>query len=187
MTLAMLIVSALAVITLLVVKAVQGGSTTPPPTTAPPAKLIPIANVTTFDPRPLGDGIENDSKVGSATDDRPDTAWSTEGYNSQEFGTKRGVGLLLTLPRRSVVDRVEIDSPDVGWSVETSVLDTPPTAPPAQADATASATDIKGSTALDTAGHTGTVVLVWITKLGDGRPRFNLDVSEVRVFGRAAP
>ncbi len=185
-TLAVLIASALAVITLLVVKAAQGTSASPPPTTAPRAELIPIAKVETFDPRPLGDGMENDSRVGSVIEGLPSSAWSTEAYNSQEFGTKRGVGLLLTLPRRSVVDRIEIDSPDVGWSVEISVLDTLPTGPPAQADATASATGINGSTALDTTGHPGTLVLVWITRLGNGRPRYNLAISAVRVMGRPA-
>ena len=182
-TLVALLGSAVVVIVLLVVKSAPKSG--PPATTvAPQSQALAVQSVAVFDPPP-GDGHENDTKAPLVADGLTDTKWTTESYNAQQFGTKAGVGLLLTLQQRSTVHRVEIDSPNDGWSVQVYLLDAAPQTVPANPAATATA--ITGSTALATSDGVARVVLVWITRLGDGPRRFNLDVSEIRVTGRPSP
>lgn len=60
---------------------------------------LEVAQAGTLDPRPDGNGEENDDRAGRAVDGDPDSVWTTKTYNDQfgPTGLKDGVGLLLEL------------------------------------------------------------------------------------------
>ena len=131
------------------------------------AAPLPPSSATAFDPPP-GDGSENDDEAIEAIDGDPATAWTTEGYNSREFGNlKPGVGLIVELDDSHTIDSVVLDSPTTGWSVEIYV----------SAEVGQTLADwgppVGGGEGLDVDpefpldGIEGRVVLVWITDLGD--------------------
>ena len=62
-----------------------------------PAGAVTISSINAFDP--LGDGHEHDNEARLAIDGEPATAWHTETYSAPDFGTKPGVGLVITLDR----------------------------------------------------------------------------------------
>jgi hypothetical protein len=79
--------------------------------------------VRAFDPPP-GDGSENDGAVPNAFDGDPGTAWTTEGYDTPDFGgIKPGVGLLVDLGRPTAVQQVELGVAP-GVDVELHAADT---------------------------------------------------------------
>ena len=64
------------------------------------------------------------------------------------------------------------------------VSDTDPTkAPTGSPDA--SLTDIPGDAHFQLSGSTGSTILLWITDLGNGPPRFSVTISEIKVRGGA--
>jgi serine/threonine-protein kinase len=73
-------------------KAKQGASTSTPPA----AEQLKVVAAQAFDPQ--GDKQENNGDAGLAADGDQRTVWTTEGYNSADFGRlKQGVGLVLDL------------------------------------------------------------------------------------------
>ncbi|CAB4889070.1 unannotated protein [freshwater metagenome] len=63
----------------------------------PTAGPVGIAGITSFDPDDTEQGTENPAQVGLAIDGNTATAWSTNCYESQYFGGKSGVGLVVEL------------------------------------------------------------------------------------------
>ena len=73
------------------------GTTDAPRSTTAASRPVAISAARAYDP-PRGDGTENDRATGNAIDGRESTSWTTEGYNSANFGQlKNGVGLILDL------------------------------------------------------------------------------------------
>lgn len=176
---------------LLVLLAVARGSSDTS-TTAPPATVAPvppatgavaIVAATPFDPQGTGDKKENNPASHSMIDGDPATEWTTEGYQQRTFGTKAGVGVLLTLPTRSRLQRLEIDTPTQGWSGQIFVL--PGTAAPndVPANPVATVSRAAGNQRVELAGRAGASVLLWITDLGNGPAPYRFAVSEVRLVG----
>lgn len=182
----MLIGGSLALIAaLLQDEVITGGR--PPTTSAATAStsgklVIPVLDISTFDPAGTGAPGENDDRVGAVIDDDPTTAWRTERYRRRDFATKPGVGLLLELPSTARLQTIELDSPSRGWSAAAYVLDKAPTAAPSTPPAS-SLDDIKGSASFSLEGRRGRHILVWITGLGEGPPRFHVEIAGVRVIG----
>ena len=70
-----------------------------------------ILNAAGYDPPP-GDGSEHNSEVQRVYDGDPDTAWTTEGYESPEFGgVKDGVGLTVDLGQPQSINSVTLQLP----------------------------------------------------------------------------
>ncbi len=84
---------------------------------APAAQAVPIVSVTDFDPE--GDGAEHPEETPLAVDGDPNaTAWTTETYQSDSFGAKSGVGLVIDLGRPTDVSEVQVITPTAGWPIE---------------------------------------------------------------------
>jgi len=149
---------------------VSGGTrsnSTPPGTTG--TQSLAIARVGAFDPPP-GDGEENDADVRNVTDGDPATVWQTTGYDSRNFGRlKPGVGLVLTLDHPTKLAKLSIDAPTNDWAVQIYVSDSTHPDLAGYGEPVASRRAIpSGTTSYDLGGRQGSVVLVWITDLGDG-------------------
>jgi tRNA A-37 threonylcarbamoyl transferase component Bud32 len=176
---------------LLLIAALVDGGDTPRPTESANTPsgdlvLVPITDVTPFDPEGSGTPGENDEQRGRAHDGSVETEWRSERYEQRDFGVKSGVGLLVRLDRSVPIERVEIDSPTTNWSAEVHVLDsasTPVAAPSGAGDGTLSGT-ADGGTSSTTVDGQGDLVLVWFTDLGGGPVNYRMDVGEVRVIGR---
>lgn len=70
-----------------------------------------ILNAAGFDPPP-GDGVEHNAEVQRVYDGDPETAWTTEGYNDENFGgVKEGVGLTIDLGQEQEISSVTLDLP----------------------------------------------------------------------------
>jgi serine/threonine-protein kinase len=82
-------------------------------------------NLSAFDPD--GDGSERDNQLASLVDGDPNTVWSTESYETADFGgLKDGVGVLVDLGVPTRVDAVELTVPADGLNVELRAADAPP-------------------------------------------------------------
>jgi hypothetical protein len=79
---------------------------------------LPIARIRSFDS--AGDG-ENDAALRRAIDGSPRTAWSTEVYRTENFGSKAGVGVILDLALPSEVRSLRIRSSPAGATVRVYV------------------------------------------------------------------
>lgn len=149
-----------------------------------PAPLAPVAvqNVSLFHPG----GSDNDSPddVDLAVDGDPTTAWTTQRYNSPEFGNLRpGVGLLLDLgqPREVREVRVQVGSPGLslrvhaGTAPDPALLDTPAVgaAPSAAAEVVVRPSD----------PVTAQFWVVWIDRLPPEGSRHRAAVAEVALAG----
>jgi eukaryotic-like serine/threonine-protein kinase len=137
-----------------------------------------IVGVTDFDPE--GDTSEHPETTGNVTDGDPSTAWTTEHYESRNFGgLKSGVGLRFALEQSSDVSSVEVQTEEGGWTADVYVADQ-------QSDSLAGwgspVGSIDGSSAtgrveLDSPAS-GSAVLVWFTQLP---PSGQIAVDEVHI------
>ncbi|MGI9033509.1 MAG: protein kinase domain-containing protein, partial [Acidimicrobiales bacterium] len=131
---------------------------------------VTISSVSAFDPPP-GDGQEHNETVHNLIDGDPASTWTTEQYSNRQFGgIKAGVGFVLSLDGSHTLGTLRITSPSSGWAASVYVSDiTRADAPPdAWGSAVASQAGISGNVAFDLQGRQGSVVLVWITDLGEG-------------------
>ena len=138
-----------------------------------PADTVSLTPVQEFGPPviavgqavdPLGDNAENDDLAGNAIDGDPSTAWKTETYRRPGFSdVKPGVGYLVTLEGPSVLTRMTITSPTVGWSASVFVGDSPRPEPDDWTNGPYVLERIEGNGVVNFDGVTGSHVLVWIT------------------------
>ena len=159
-----------------------GGGSTPVANGTPPAQ---IARVTTFDPEGSGKPGENDDQAQNIIDGNASTAWRTESYDARTFGTKSGVGIIIELDASVPLERLEIHSGSNDWAASIFVGDDPTTFDPAHSTPTATADPINGDATVQLSGAKGKAVLVWITRLGDGAPRYRVTINDVGVFARS--
>jgi hypothetical protein len=148
-------------------------------TDAPPSASEPVAIAQTvdFDPPP-GDGREHASEAadGDAIDSDPSTSWSTERYQTPEFGSlKDGVGLILELEQPSELRSLQLDTPSEGWQTEVYVADSAPDRLEGWGEPVA--TFDSGTNPMEFEA-TGGAVLLWFTRAGnDGQ----VTLTEVRL------
>jgi hypothetical protein len=139
--------------------------------TAIPLHLDPTG---VYDPPP-GDGRENDSQVPNAVDGDPATSWSTEHY-TQGF-TKDGVGIVLDVGTRRLIDRVLVGTDVAGSRAEIRLGDAP-TGPFRLASENQL---LDGTTTFGlNDGATGRYLVVWFTRLSPTIGEAH--VTEVRAF-----
>jgi len=154
---------------------VSGGNSAPAGSVIKPTK----ATVFTLDGDP-----DNADQAGLAIDGDPTTSWSTELYtDAVPFPNyKQGEGLMLQLPKPTVVGQVNIDISSTGTKVE---IRSSPTPTPSQ---------LKDTTVLTTTtlkqGHNTIPVksgaptsnlLVWISTLGTTNGKSQASISEITV------
>ena len=152
-------------------EAVTGRGGGPPPVVV---EAIP------FDP--LGSGGEHDSERAYLVDGKPDTTWSTEGYDNRLFGgLKDGVGVILRLEEVGRLGELVVVSATRGWAAQVHVADEPPPDLEAWGTAVAREDGIAGSHTFDLGGARGGAVLLWITDLGDGTPKVRVEIGELSV------
>jgi tRNA A-37 threonylcarbamoyl transferase component Bud32 len=153
--------------------------------TDPPATNEPLAIAQTIDFDPIGgDGEHADEAANrNAADGNASTSWSTQRYNSPDFGgLKDGVGLIFELDQNQALRTLEIDTPEGGWSAQIYVREQTDTS---GLEAWGEAeTEIgtgqsqAGTTHVDLEAQ-GRAMLVWFTRLpesGQGT------INELRLF-----
>lgn len=149
---------------------------------APAGGIVKPTKATVFSP----DGqADNPSQAGLAIDGNPSTSWQTDTYSDAvPFpGFKNGVGLILQLPKPTVVGAVTIDVSSIGTNVE---IRSSPTPNPARLEDT---TVLTPTTALKPGYNTVPVkgalstsnLLVWICTLGTTDGKSRADISEITI------
>jgi hypothetical protein len=161
--------------------AASAGGSAADPETAAPGSREPIRIATTRSLDPQGDHKEGPGRVKLAFDGDPGTAWTSETYESAEFGgiRKDGVGLSIQLTRPTELSRVRLDLRGRGGTVQlrtgdssairsSRLLDTAP---------------ISGGTVTLDASDSGPTryVILWFTRLPQVDGEFRVDLSEVRL------
>lgn len=149
---------------------------------APAGGIVKPTRASVFSP----DGEpDNPGTAGQAIDGDPTTAWATEVYtDAVPFPNfKQGEGLILQLPKATVIGQVSIDTPSTGTKVEI------------RASSTASPSKLEDTTVLAPAfalkpGHNVIPVkagaptsnlLVWISTLGTTNGKSQAGFSEITV------
>lgn len=157
-------------------------ATETPGPTAPSGSTVKPTKVTVFSP---GGDADNPGDAANAIDGNPATSWQTDTYTDPvPFpGFKSGVGLLLRLPKPTVVGAVTIDISSTGTKVEIRSSSSPN---PSRLEDT---TVLTPATALK-AGHNTIAVkasaptsnlLVWISTLGTTDGKSRADISEITI------
>ncbi len=157
----------------------------PPRTTAPSAELA-IIDITDFDPSG-DDRTEHPERLNLINDGDPDAGWYTERYTTREFGNlKDGVGLIIALGPPQQLDRLELGSPTLGWSVEIYIADESAGNVIDWGEPVARARDVRGAADFEFDEATAATVLVWITDLGDelSTGGHRATITDVTVQGR---
>ncbi len=148
---------------------------------APGGTVKPV-KATVFSP---GGDADEPGQAGLAIDGNPATSWSTDTYHDvTPFPTfKNGVGLLLQLPKPTVVSAVTVDISSTGSQVQ---IRSAPTSSPAKLDDT---TALTAPTAVHP-GHNSipvkaasptSNVLVWISTLGSTDGKSRAAISEITI------
>ncbi len=129
---------------------------------APAGVPVPASDVEVFSPQGTPDSV---GSVNLVLDNNPSTVWRTDAYFQPFPALKKGVGLLATLPKPTVLNNVWINSPTPGTKVE---IRTSPTASPTldQTQVIGTATLGQGVTQIPVeTDQPVRYVLVWITGL----------------------
>jgi serine/threonine-protein kinase len=138
-----------------------------------------VTGISDFDPE--GDETEHNELVDRAIDGDASTSWTTERYDTSDFGgLKSGVGLQVSLAEPSDVSFVELDTEESGWSAEIYVADAPADTLEGWGKPRASIEDAgtRERIELGTPPPAGSAVLIWFTSVPSaGR----ITVDEVRV------
>jgi hypothetical protein len=146
----------------------------PPTTAAKPkpavAAPIPIQAIGAYDPS--GDGQENNSTVGLATDGDLSTMWHTEHYRTW---FKPGVGLVLDAGRPVKPTALTLETDQPGFDAEVQAGSSP-TGPFTTISASATTNDT--TVYRLRADSPVRYIVLWITKIPDGGAA---DVNEVRL------
>jgi serine/threonine-protein kinase len=151
------------------------------PDEAPAEDFASITATKDFDPG--GDGSEHpeEAAAGLAFDGNPDTSWSSETYNSPEWGNiagKEGIGLIVELSEAGPVSALEFDTPLSGWQAEVYVSDQAHDELADWGDAAATFDTSESGPARVELDAEGSAVLLWFTRASDSNL---VEVAEVRV------
>lgn len=138
-----------------------------------------IAAASTFDPFGKGAPGENDETIGRVVDGDPATAWRTESYDDRSFGIKPGVGVVLQIDSPAELSSLDIDSGSVGWVVDVYVADSLEAVSPGVTPPVVRQAEVDRSARVPLDGAAGRVVVMWITRLGAGQPRYRVEVNEL--------
>jgi len=149
-------------------------------------KTLTISAISSFDPGGAGTPGENDDQLSLAIDGKADTSWHTESYNQRQFGTKPGVGVVVSLARAASLGHLQVISPTDGWAASVYVAPSAgslPTTLQGWGDPVDQKSAINGNATFDLGGTGGQAVLLWITDLGNAPPRVRAEIAELSVTG----
>ncbi len=167
-------------------------------TASGPITAIGLRDPIPHDPQGRGAPGENDRLAPFAIDGDPSTSWRTESYdNATFFGDKTGVGLGLVLEGPAEVTGLRLDGSTNGWSASVYVLDDEEFAPlglgatgglvPDDLEPAAEILGARAPVVVEVAPPAvGSIVLVWITDLGElaDNGRHRVEVTDVSIEGR---
>ena len=169
---------------------VGSGNTSAGPT---PADLepLPVRDVASFDPPPLGSGDENPDAARLAIDGDPETAWETMTYYGTPAlgGQKEGVGLVVDLGHAQPVSVVDVVLGAPGTSLELRAAPpgvvTPPVASAGDYALVSSRRDVGPSTRIRLDRQVRTqFLLVWLTSLpAETAGSYKGRIAEIKVLG----
>ena len=106
------------------------------------------------------------------------TSWQTARYYGRDFAGYGGEGLAIHLGGTQPLHRLSVTSPTQGWAASTYVANGYGTNLAAWGPATATQTNIAGSTTFDLQDRSGSWVLLWMTDTG---PALTLSINELQV------
>jgi hypothetical protein len=133
----------------------------------PAAAAVKLRAVASYDPPSGGgDGAEHDSSVPEATDRNPETAWTTEHY--QSF-SKPGVGIVLDAGSPVALEVLTVTTTTPGMVAEVKAGDS--TTGPFAADS--GSQTIQPKQTIDLQGKKARYYLLWITKLAGDQGSVN--------------
>jgi serine/threonine protein kinase len=149
-------------------------------TVSPIFEETPIISAQDFDP--LGDGVEHPELLANLYDNDSTTAWKTETYGHRSLGfLKPGVGVIVELENAIPLHSLEIDTVAMGWSGDIYVSDVIGATLADWGEPVETIEANSGSASIDLTGSAGSVVLIWITDLGDAPPSLKIEISEIRL------
>lgn len=135
-------------------------------------------------------GADNPADADKAIDGNPNSAWSTDVYtdNVPFPNFKSGVGLMLELPRPTIVGAVTVTVPSTGTAVQIRSASSP------TASALEDTTELSQPISLKPGKNTIPVnasaptsnLLVWISTMGTTAGKNKTELSEIVVNGRPA-
>ena len=137
-----------------------------------------VLNAAGYDPVP-GDGVEHNAEAQRVYDGDDETAWTTEGYNSTDFGgLKQGVGITIDLGQAQEISSVRLVLPSAASA--TVYAGEQPTSSGTQIGSTEGRT---GEVTLEASDPvSGRYVTVWFTSLAsDGQGRYRATLGEITV------
>jgi serine/threonine-protein kinase len=158
----------------------DGEGETPEEAETPAAEFATIVRSIDFDPAG-GDGEHpEEAEAGYVFDGDASTSWSSERYNSPDWGGlgKPGVGIILELESAADLRALEFDTPESGWQAEVYVADEVHTGLEEWGDPVAGFEQNGSGTARAEFEADGGAVLLWFTRAGDGGL---VAVDEVRI------
>jgi len=128
---------------------------------------IPLRGIGSYDPvSDGGDGSEHNDSVAKATDRNPSTYWTTDIYNSQNFGgLKPGVGLVLDAGKPLTAKSITVITDTPGFTAK--IQDGSSASGPFADDS--SVQTVNGTTTFALHGTTARYYVVWLTSLPSGR------------------
>ncbi|QLL07452.1 murein biosynthesis integral membrane protein MurJ [Mycobacterium vicinigordonae] len=160
----------------------SSSATETPGTAAPSGSTVKPTKATVFSP---GGDADNPGDAGNAIDGNPATSWQTDTYTDPvPFpGFKSGVGLLLQLPKPTVVGAVTIDISSTGTKVELRSSTSPNPSRLEDTTVLTPATVLKpGHNTIQVKGAAPTsTLLVWISTLGTTGGKSRADISEITI------
>jgi serine/threonine-protein kinase len=157
-----------------------GNEATPDDAEATTNDLVPIVRSIDFDPAG-GDGEHPDeAAAGYAFDNDPSTSWSSERYNTPDWGgfDKPGVGLILELDAPGELRALEFDTPLSDWEADVYVADEAAESLPDWGNPVATFEQNDSGTARVEFDAQGNAVLLLFTRASDSGL---VTVDEVRV------
>ncbi|MFL5907808.1 MAG: hypothetical protein ACJ75Z_09475, partial [Solirubrobacterales bacterium] len=138
-----------------------------------------------FDPE--ADGRETGTERLAIDSNPTGTAWTTEHYDTQDFGgLKDGVGLAIDAGATVNAKSIQIRSPTRGWDAEIYEADgSPPESLSGWGQPVATVTDGGGNETVSLPGRAAQSFLIWITKqpqAEDDPGRYQMEISDVRLL-----
>jgi eukaryotic-like serine/threonine-protein kinase len=156
--------------------------TTDAPSTTAGSRPVTVSAAQAYDP-PRGDGRENNEAAGNAIDGQPGTSWTTEGYNSANFGQlKNGVGLVLDLgsAKRARQLVLTLTNPGADFTVYAADGTIPATIEDEGWQQVGREQDAGQQVTVKLPGDPHQFYLIWFTDLPSDGGRYRAGVSEAR-------
>ncbi|MDA0565300.1 protein kinase family protein [Streptomonospora sp. S1-112] len=148
---------------------------------------IQPASADGYDPPPNGDGEEHGDNAALAIDGDPATGWSTEGYESADFGRlKPGAGLLLDLGQSTEVHELTLNLGSGPANLEILVGDSTDPAELGQGSSPAATQEnVSGEVEVELPDPAeGRYVVVWFTSLPQEGSDYRGTINEVELRGK---